>query len=261
MSAQDVGGIPCLIREIFYAPPCPEEIATLFEVALTHHNTSHYALAVQTYLQAQDLWQTQLTGEYRADDGPNPSPLPTEALLFLRLAIGSVFESAGQDEQALAEYFEGRRQAAAHGLPPNHPTHATLNSAIGAVYVHMSQFDLAADHFLKALDLREQILGPRHVDVGLVLNNIGCCLAILDHTEDALQMYYRAQEIFALHFALEHPRYTTVRRNIQRAKTAYLKGSQFTMPEHKPYKAPYAPGAMRSNRYMAKLDKAKGKKR
>ena len=31
------------------------------------------------------------------------------------------------------------------------------------------------------------------MDVGLVLNNIGCCLAILDHTEDALQMYYRAQ--------------------------------------------------------------------
>jgi serine/threonine-protein kinase len=177
----------------------------------------------------------------------------------LRLAIGSVFESAGRDEQALAECLEAKR-IATNNLLPNHPINATINSAVGTVYAHLSQFDLAADHFLKALDLREQILGPKHVDTGLVLNNIGCCLHCLDRTEDALQMYYRAQEIFALQFALEHPRYVTVRRNIQRSKTCYLKNSQFTVPQHKPYKAPYNPGAIRSKAYMQKLEGKKGRK-
>ena len=57
MSALEVGGIPCLIRECYYAPPCPKEVATLFEVALTHHNTSNYKAAVETYINAQDLWE------------------------------------------------------------------------------------------------------------------------------------------------------------------------------------------------------------
>ena len=41
-----------------------------------------------------------------------------------------------------------------------------------------------------------------------------------------------AQEIFKLHFALEHPRYTTVRRNIQRSSPCpwgFVTASKFLM--------------------------------
>lgn len=49
--------LPCVIREILYAPPCPnEDIAKLLEVAMTYHNTSQYQLAIQTYIRAQREW-------------------------------------------------------------------------------------------------------------------------------------------------------------------------------------------------------------
>eukprot|EP01006_Ploeotia_vitrea_P007107 TRINITY_DN15990_c0_g1_i1.p1 TRINITY_DN15990_c0_g1~~TRINITY_DN15990_c0_g1_i1.p1 ORF type:complete len:270 (+),score=20.32 TRINITY_DN15990_c0_g1_i1:77-886(+) len=245
----EIGGIPCLIREIYYAPPCPEEVAALFEVALTHHNTSNYALAVQTYMQAQQKWEIELTGEYQPEHGPTGSPLPPEAQLFIRLAVGSVFESAGQDDQALAEYMEAKRLTASL-LPADHSINATVNSAIGSVYMHLAQFDLAGDHFLKALDLREQVLGMRHVDTGMVLNNIGVCLHCMDRTADALEMFNKAHEVFRLHFALEHPRLVTVQRNIQKAKNTFLKNSKFVMPPHKPLKVTYLPGAQRSKQMM-----------
>ena len=70
--------------------------------------------------------------------------------------MGSVFESAGVDEQALSQYLDAKNLALGQ-LPPKHPFIATVNSAIGTVYAHLAQFDLAADHFLKALDLREQV--------------------------------------------------------------------------------------------------------
>ena len=73
-------------------------------------------------------------------------------------------------------------------LPPDHPVHGTVHSALGTVFVHLAQYDLAADHFLKALDQRERVLGPTHVDTGLVLNNVGVCLHCLDHTADALEV-------------------------------------------------------------------------
>eukprot|EP01012_Entosiphon_sulcatum_P017668 TRINITY_DN2240_c0_g2_i1.p1 TRINITY_DN2240_c0_g2~~TRINITY_DN2240_c0_g2_i1.p1 ORF type:complete len:267 (-),score=47.56 TRINITY_DN2240_c0_g2_i1:9-809(-) len=261
MSALEIGGIPCLIRETYYAPPCPEEIAATLEVALTHHNAGDYSLAVKTYLQAQQKWEIELNGEYEPIEALSDAPiLPTEARLFLRLAIGAVFESAGSDEQALAEYVEARAIAQVE-LPTTHPINATTHSAIGCVYVHLSQFDLAVDNFLKALDLREQVLGQQHVDTGMVLNNVGVCLHCMDHTADALQMYYKAEEIFELHFALEHPRLVTVRRNIQRAKTSFLKNSQFSSPEFKPYRVPFTPGAVRSRTMLAKLNQKKPPKK
>jgi len=261
MNSLEIGGIPCVIREIFDAPPCPEEVAVLFEVALTHHNTSNYSMAVEAYMQAQQRWETELMGQFKqADAVSDACMLPMESQLFLRLAIGSVFESAGQDEQALAEYLDAKRLAAVEvNFPPTHPINATVESAIGTVYVHTAQFDLASDHYLKALSLRERVLGPRHVDTALVLNNVGVCLHCLDRTADALELYTKAEDIFKQYFALEHPRLVTVRRNIQRAKQHFLKNSTFEMPQHKTVKIPFIPGAIRSKQFTASLEAKKGK--
>ena len=49
-------GHPCLIREVLYAPPAEEEVVALVEVALNFHNSAHYHQAVQTYIQARELW-------------------------------------------------------------------------------------------------------------------------------------------------------------------------------------------------------------
>ena len=47
----------------------------------------------------------EITGPYSATGERTASPLPTEAMIFLRLAIGSVFESAATDQQVPSTYL------------------------------------------------------------------------------------------------------------------------------------------------------------
>jgi len=265
------GGMPCLIKEVPYAPPCPEPVALLWEVALVHHNSSNYDLAVRTYLQGAHKWEGQLIAaedERRKVDPSVPDPrvnpplIPIEARIFVRLAVGGVFESAAADERALAELLEAQRLCC-ESLHHHHPIQAMVDSMLGTVYAHLCQFDLAADHFLRALEVREN--DPehehpaRHVDTGLVLNNIGVCLHCLDRTKDALVMYYRAEEIFNAAFRIQHPRLITVQRNIAKAKQFYLKNAEFQLPANLPVKVLACPGRIRALRAEAKLNK-KGKK-
>eukprot|EP01062_Namystynia_karyoxenos_P033668 TRINITY_DN2474_c0_g2_i1.p1 TRINITY_DN2474_c0_g2~~TRINITY_DN2474_c0_g2_i1.p1 ORF type:complete len:326 (+),score=147.46 TRINITY_DN2474_c0_g2_i1:135-980(+) len=264
-------GMPCLIKEVPYAPPCPEPVALLWEVALVHHNSSNYDLAVRTYLQGMHKWEAILIAEEekrRKTDDRVPDPrrvlpqLPVEAQIFVRLAVGGVFDSAAADERALAELLEAQRLCC-DNIPQSHPIQAMVDSMLGTVYAHLCQHDLAADHFLRALEVREHDAEhehpERHVDTGLVLNNIGVCLHCLDRTRDALVMYYRAESIFKQAFRIEHPRLVTVQRNISKAKQFFLKGSEFALPEPREVRVQVCPGRIRAVRFESKLGK-KGKK-
>jgi len=244
--------VPCLIREVFYAPPCPESVALLFEVGLTQHNTQNYSQALNSYMNAYGQWE-QILGE-----GSVPPP---EARVFLRLAVGSVLESAGSDEGALAEYLEAQRIAKAfiHGTQP---IHACVESSLGTVYCHLSQYDLAADAMYRALELRENTLGPEHADTGLMLNNVGACLHFLGRPRDALVMYYRAEAIFTAQFRSDHPRTTAVQRNITRARQFTLHKADFVAPTYVPQKVQMIPGAVRARDFIKTLNaKGKGKKK
>eukprot|EP01065_Artemidia_motanka_P052717 TRINITY_DN9597_c0_g1_i1.p1 TRINITY_DN9597_c0_g1~~TRINITY_DN9597_c0_g1_i1.p1 ORF type:complete len:301 (+),score=93.52 TRINITY_DN9597_c0_g1_i1:55-903(+) len=265
------GGMPCLIKEVPYAPPCPSPVALLWEVALVHHNSSNYDLAVRTFLAGQHKWESILIAaeeEKRKVDPALPDPrrvlpqLPIEAQIFVRLAVGGVFDSAAADERALAELLEAQRLCC-ESLHHQHPIQAMVDSMLGTVYAHLCQFDLAADHFLRALEIRENDsehpAPERHVDTGLVLNNIGVCLHCLDRTRDALVMYYRAEDIFKAAFRIQHPRLVTVQRNIAKAKQFFLKGATFSLPEPREIRVQLCPGRVRALRFEQKLQK-KGKK-
>jgi tetratricopeptide (TPR) repeat protein len=187
-----IDSVPCIIREILYAPPCPsEEIAKLLEVALMHHNTSHYQLALQTYLRAQKSWmelefkkrkqiivkemerKKQIVIEEESDEAhekiqkiedayadelevlANTELLTPLMQMFLRCAIGSVYESSGNDELALGEYMEARKYSMK--LDPMNPDQAIPYSCIGSVFVHLNQYDMAYQYYLRARELRESV--------------------------------------------------------------------------------------------------------
>eukprot|EP01002_Notosolenus_urceolatus_P004179 NODE_2098_length_1206_cov_44.738116_g1738_i0.p1 GENE.NODE_2098_length_1206_cov_44.738116_g1738_i0~~NODE_2098_length_1206_cov_44.738116_g1738_i0.p1 ORF type:complete len:283 (-),score=68.21 NODE_2098_length_1206_cov_44.738116_g1738_i0:63-911(-) len=270
---------PCLIREVFYAPECPQEIVELLETALVHQNSSNYSLAIQTYLQAQNEWEIlrgweqinpqeyerykhlpEIEKERFRRNVLTPVPLTDEAQIYIRLSVASVFQSAGQDENALAELMLAHKIALA--LPPQHLSLASIYSSLGTVYCHLSQYDFAGDYFLKALDIREQNLGSRHMDTASTMNNIGVVLHNMDRCVDALKMYAKAEEVFKLHFSLVHPRLATVQRNIEKAKKRYLKVSPTNMvppaepPAFTSYKVPLVPGAYQKPKPKAKKDKA-----
>ena len=335
MAQHLIGGVPSIVREVLYAPTCPDGVALLFEVALTHHNHGHYEGAVNTYMQALQLWERMLKKEQfpkleEADSIgfmekvrneqrkqialPDPPQreadaakgndnqkqleqdllreaqaaaeresqrqaaeeeehrqkhveavhksydyVPIEGKIFLSLAVGSVYESASNDERALAEYLVALRQLQTIAVYQGTLLAATVYSCLGGVYYHLSQYDFAADYFFRALEIREELLPQNHVDVGSMLNNIGVVLHLLDRPSDSLTLMYRAQAIFEDQLPPSHPRRELVNGNIRRTKALFFKEKTSIPPApFVPVNIPMIPGAARAKKFFA--PKAKKKK-
>ena len=47
------GVAPCLIKEVFFPPEAPHEIATLIESAIVYQNSGHYEMAVHSFEEAR----------------------------------------------------------------------------------------------------------------------------------------------------------------------------------------------------------------
>lgn len=49
--------MPSIIKEVFFPPEAPHEVATLIESALVYQNSANYQMAVRSLEQARDLWR------------------------------------------------------------------------------------------------------------------------------------------------------------------------------------------------------------
>lgn len=72
--------------------------------------------------------------------------------------------------------------------------------------------------FDTALNIREDSLGERHMDTGLLYNNIGACYDMLNRVTEAIESYAKGADVFRFEFGLTHPRTATAMRNLARAK-------------------------------------------
>ena len=202
-------GHPCLIREVLYAPPAEEEVVALVEVALNFHNSAHYHQAVQTYIQARELWARE------------ERKLPAEANIFFHLSIGLVYQSEGEDDLAFAEFMEALRYE--YDLEEDHPDRALIYSCIAAVHFHRGGYQEALDNFEKAHILREDSLGPEHVDTALMLHNIGACHMCLGNQTFAVELFCKSLQLFKAQLGSYHPRCLAVSRNLNKAKSMMLR--------------------------------------
>lgn len=276
---------PCIIREILFAPPTPSpSIAHLLEVALIHHNSSHYQLSIQTYLKAQEEWyecelkEAEKRGEIgvnriKNDENFAPSntitnkqsianasltPISPSAYIFFRLAIGSVYESAGSDELALQHYMDAKRHAEKH-LAKDHPDRALPYSCIGQIYFHLKQWELARTYFNRARELKVILLGSEHVDAACSYNNIAACLHVIGEIQESINLYHKSMIIFNQRLGLNHPRTGVVQRNITKIKSSFL--NDFSLGETT-FSELYLPIEKKTTKKKGKKGKkGKGKKK
>ena len=178
-------------------------VASLLEAALAYHGSRQPARAIATYGQAERVWSELAAGEP-----------PLIGRLFLWNAIGSVHESAGNDEEALANFMDAKTLASQ--LPSNHPDTALALANIGAICYHWGHFELALRCFEDVMHTRETVLGKKHVDTAAAWNNVGCCLDCIGRTEEARFRFQQAVRCLKPQLRLEHPRVTVASRNLQR---------------------------------------------
>ena len=186
--------MPSIIKEVFFPPEAPHEVATLIESALVYQNSANYQMAVRSLEEARDLWrnivnppqpvaQSEKTGFSRKVDSPEPVAAPTDSRLrpeqelFFLMSLGSIYESGGKDEIAISCYMKAITEVE---LEYNHPDQAFPFCGLGSVFYHIDEPAWALRCFLEARQIREARLGGDTVDTATVYNNLGACMYMLE---------------------------------------------------------------------------------
>ena len=98
------------------------------------------------------------------------------------MSLGSIYESCNLDDIALARYMDAIEINLMFG---NHPDYAFPYMGLGSVMYHIDEPAWALRCFLKARKIREDNLGGDCVDTATVYNNLGCCMFMLERSEEA----------------------------------------------------------------------------
>jgi tetratricopeptide (TPR) repeat protein len=134
-----------LIDTVVCAPPTPPPVASQLEAALVYHNSGSYSLAINAYKAAESVWvKTSKNGI-----------MAPESKAFLLHAIGNVYHSKGDDEQALTYYMDAR--TCSEALAPGHTDRAISFDSIGHVSYHWGHYSLALRCFERAMEIREKV--------------------------------------------------------------------------------------------------------
>ena len=89
-------------------------------------------------------------------------------------------------EYALQSFYGCRKYADTSKLPFNNPDRSLPYFGLGEVFYEMQEYTYSARCFLKAREIRENVLGLEHVQTATVFNNLACCFFMLGRSHEAL---------------------------------------------------------------------------
>lgn len=70
-------------------------------------------------------------------------------------------------------------------MPSTNPNRAIPFCGLGNVLFRMEEYEYALRNYLLALEYRETAIGSDTADVASILNNIGCCMQMLERNLEA----------------------------------------------------------------------------
>ena len=115
--------------------------------------------------------------------------------LFFEYSKASVYASASRDDYALYHYMECKNIG--KKISDSCLDKALSYCGLGSVLYYMEEYELSLRSFLKAREIRENILELEHSDMGSMFNNIGCNMYMLERNNEALAHFKMAEAIFS----------------------------------------------------------------
>jgi tetratricopeptide (TPR) repeat protein len=76
---------------------------------------------------------------------------------------------------------------------------------LGSLYLYQKKYDQAEPQLLRALNIRKNLLGSDHPDVGFVLHNLAKVYFLKHHYAEAESLYRQAVAIREKSLGLNHP--------------------------------------------------------
>ena len=77
----------------------------------------------------------------------------------------------------------------------NHPYAANCYSNMGRVYLDIKDYATALDHFTRAREIFEEVLGYKHRSTAVAYRNLGDLYKAMHQPEEADKYYQKQQEI------------------------------------------------------------------
>jgi tetratricopeptide (TPR) repeat protein len=120
--------------------------------------------------------------------------IPPGQLGRLTSSLAGVYDFAGLKESAIPLY-EQSIEIFASCDPPLEIDVANLRNNLGMLYKEIGNFDLAEEHYIKALAIFEQNCGRDSDDVAALYNNLGGLYYASGYSAQAREMHSQALEI------------------------------------------------------------------
>jgi len=212
--------MPSIIKEVFFPPEAPQEVATLIESSLVYQNSANYMMAIKATESARQIWRDienppkpeepvgGLPNKKKNVEKPPEPKLRPEQELFFEMSLGSIYESSGKDDIALSCYM--RAKTINKLLAYNHPDQAFAFCGLGSVLFHIDEPAWALRCYLKAREIREERLGGDTVDTATVYTNLGACMYLLERNQESKAYFELAHAILDSELGPHHERTLTV---------------------------------------------------
>lgn len=148
--------------------------------------------------------------------------------LYFDMSLGSIYESCGLDDIALAAYMRAIDIKLGFEF---HPDAAFAYCGLGSVMYHIDEPAWALRCYLRARQIREMTMGGDTVDTATVYNNLGACMFMLERNEESKAYFQLSNAILDAELGPDHERTITAQRNIGRADRSVF---EIRRPEYRP---------------------------
>lgn len=252
---------PVVIGDALPIPTdCPEEVEQLLEAALAHHNLGSYEESLKfleaSRLQLEEIEVARKGEELRAkvssasveeDDETGSATatqteaqtgasleegseffavvLPLDVEMYIALCKGNVYQSSGDDENAMQQYVNAWARASLAG---DKEWQVVCINSIGMLAYYSLRYEVAIMCFFEVVRHRTEAYGAEAVDTCTAVNNEGCALFAMGSRSAARLRFERTWNAMCKTLGHRHPRCIASWKNLERCKriTSSLRKSE-----------------------------------
>jgi len=240
---------PVVIGDALPVPnECPEDIEQLLEAALAHHNlgsyeeslkfleaarlqieevqiekkrdeilTAHEAAAEKAAAEGTDTGTTTDAAVPNVDEMDLEVKLPLDMEMYIVLCKGNVYQSSGDDENAMQQYLNAWVRAEQDS---NEEWQVVAINSIGMLAYYSLRYEVALMSFYRVTSYRSDIYGTDSADTCTAVNNEGCALFAMGNRSAARIRFERAWNGMCKSLGHRHPRCVATWKNLERGKRA-----------------------------------------
>jgi tetratricopeptide (TPR) repeat protein len=219
---------PQVIGDAVGIPKCPTQINQFLQAALAHHNLGNVDEALK-FLEAAKVMVDDISKkllpnpdltmeEVRRLEKEYKDVSPVELHFFIILSKGNIYQTCGDDEQAIGHYLEGRTKAKDK---KNKDWEIIFLNALGIMAYYNVQYQVSAICF-KAVSLhRLKTNGEQSADTATTWNNEGCAFFNLNRKNDARMCFERSWNTLCQVLGHRSARVISVWKNLEKARRCH----------------------------------------